>query len=100
MSHTSTLSAQAIQPRRIGSVAAAALVAVGLMFGSAAPAEAGTKVMSGSSKHYLSCLRAYDSASRHLVNLGYDSQVDNKSCDKRWTWSKGYIYEFKITARN
>lgn len=70
------------------------------MFFSAAPAEAGTKVMSGSSKHYLSCLRACDSASRHLVNLGYDSQVDNKSCDKRWTWSKGYIYEFKITARN
>lgn len=84
---------------KIGSVIAAACLVVGASLGTAAPAQAATKIMSGSSKQYLTCYRAYDAASRHLVKAGYTYQVHNKTCSKKWTWTKGYIYEFKITAR-
>lgn len=84
---------------KIGSVIAAACLVVGASFGTAAPAQAATKVLSGSSKHYLSCYRAYSDTSRHLVKAGYTSQVHNATCGKKWTWSKGYIYTWKITAR-
>ena len=82
---------------------ASTLAGVCLVMGlglAATPAEAApkTKVMSQSFSNVKACRHAYHDAVNHLINLGYERQTHQSTCGRKWTWRKGYVWEYKVTG--